>query len=167
MADKTQNIRLYLDLQNTITAKNVPNQDALHLWAKSALLNNDHDEYELTLRIVDKDEIRSLNKDYRHKDKTTNVLSFPYEDFPISLPEDMVNDNNISLLGDIVICHDIVLQEAQQQNKSLEDHWAHLVVHGVLHLQAYDHIEEEEAQLMESLEVAILKKLNIANPYQA
>ncbi|MCU7938503.1 MAG: rRNA maturation RNase YbeY [gamma proteobacterium symbiont of Bathyaustriella thionipta] len=161
---------LYLDLQNTIDSDSIPVKYKIESWVKCALMaeqqmpnseqrvNND---YELTIRIVDKDEIQSLNKTYRHKDKATNVLSFPYEDFPFDTPLEI----QVPLLGDLVICHDIVVEEAQQQGKSIEAHWAHMVIHGVLHLKGYDHIEDDEASIMEALEVTILKKLNISDPY--
>jgi probable rRNA maturation factor len=113
-------------------------------------------EGELLIRLVDKQEIQQLNKDYRHKDKTTNVLSFP-SDLPIEIDE--------SILGDVVICIDVVIKEAQAQNKRFEDHLTHMAIHGALHLLGYDHIEEEDAVKMESLEVKILEKLKIDNPY--
>ncbi|MCU7819580.1 MAG: rRNA maturation RNase YbeY [gamma proteobacterium symbiont of Lucinoma myriamae] len=178
----SSDFELYLDLQNTLTAKSVsdsacasdsiPDNEKIEFWVRQALSieaqqkKNHHQsvnsEYELTIRIVDKDEIQSLNKTYRHKDKATNVLSFPYEDFPFDAPVEI----QLPLLGDLVICHDIVVEEAQQQNKTVEAHWAHMVVHGVLHLKGYDHINDDEAQEMEALEIEILKKLTIADPYQ-
>jgi len=175
----TNEFDLYVDLQNTISSDSIPDKEKIESWVRLALItelteritseqkqNNEQpqadNEYELTIRIVDKDEIQSLNKTYRHKDKATNVLSFPYEDFPVDVPLEI----QVPLLGDLVICHDIVVEEALQYNKSIEAHWAHMVIHGVLHLKGYDHINDDEAQLMEALEVTILKKLNIADPYQ-
>ena len=113
-------------------------------------------ESELLIRFVDKLEIQQLNRDYRHKDKTTNVLSFP-SDLPIEIDE--------SILGDVVICIDVVIEEAQVQNKKFEDHLIHMAIHGTLHLLGFDHIKEEEAIEMESLEIKILEKLKIDNPY--
>lgn len=179
---------LYLDLQNTLTSKSasdsflgsdsfsgsdsIPDNEKIESWVRQALITevqqkkHNHQavnsEYELTIRIVDKDEMQSLNKTYRHKDKVTNVLSFPYEDFPFDAPAEV----QLPLLGDLVICHDIVVEEAHQQNKTVEAHWAHMVVHGVLHLKGYDHIDDDEAQQMEALEIEILKKLTISDPYQ-
>jgi probable rRNA maturation factor len=147
-----------------IDADNLPTQDLLEHWIKTTLTaeaqksqKSLNDEYELTVRIVDKNEIQTLNSTYRYKDKATNVLSFPFEAPPgIELP----------LLGDIVICHDVVVEEAKQQHKAIMEHWAHMIVHGVLHLKGYDHIEVDEALQMETLEVQILNQLNIADPYQ-
>lgn len=155
---------LYLDLQNMIESDNVPEQAIIEHWIKKTLSAEAeftksalNDEYELTVRIVDKDEIKNLNNTYRHKDKSTNVLSFPFDSPPeVELP----------LLGDLIICHDVVLEEAEEQKKAIFEHWAHMIVHGVLHLKGYDHIEDSEAQIMEALEIQILKQLNIANPYQ-
>ena len=113
-------------------------------------------ESELLIRFVDKLEIQQLNRDYRHKDITTNVLSFP-SDLPIEIDE--------SILGDVVICIDVVIEEAQVQNKKFEDHLIHMAIHGTLHLLGFDHIKEEEAIEMESLEIKILEKLKIDNPY--
>ena len=113
-------------------------------------------ESELLIRFVDKLEIQQLNRDYRHKDITTNVLSFP-SDLPIEIDE--------SILGDVVICIDVVIEEAQVQNKKFEDHLIHMAIHGTLHLLGFDHIKEEGAIEMESLEIKILEKLKIDNPY--
>lgn len=159
----SDDFNLYLDLQKVITSESIPIQEKMESWIKKTLLILDeedqkgHDEeYELTIRIVDKDEIQSLNHTYRHKDKPTNVLSFPFESpIEVSLP----------LLGDLVICHEIVVEEAAQQEKTLEAHWAHMVVHGVLHLKGYDHIDDTEAEVMESLEIKILNHFDIPNPY--
>ncbi len=156
-----ENYSLHLDLQQIVTSDTLPNKAAIESWIKTALLeesqNTLHGEYELTVRIVDKDEIQTLNKTYRHQDKPTNVLSFPFEAPPqIQLP----------LLGDLVICHDVVVDEAHQQQKTIAQHWAHIVIHGVLHLKGYDHIDDSDAEIMEALEIQILDKLNICNPYQ-
>ena len=151
---------VHLDLQQIVTSDTIPDKTAIESWIKTALLeesqNSLHGEYELTVRIVDKDEIQTLNKTYRHQDKPTNVLSFPFEAPPqIQLP----------LLGDLVICHDVVVDEAHQQQKTIAQHWAHIVIHGVLHLKGYDHIDDSDADIMEALEIQILDKLDICNPY--
>jgi len=114
-------------------------------------------ESELLIRIVDRDEIQTLNNTYRHKDKPTNVLSFP-SDLPIEIDE--------SILGDVVICTDVVLEEANEQKKTFDNHLTHMAVHGTLHLLGYDHIEENDAIKMEALEIKILEKMKIANPYE-
>ncbi|MBC8493971.1 MAG: rRNA maturation RNase YbeY [Candidatus Thioglobus sp.] len=114
-------------------------------------------ESELLIRIVDKIEIQNLNKTYRHKDKTTNVLSFP-SDLPIEIDE--------SILGDVVICRDVVASEAKDQNKTFDDHLLHMAIHGTLHLMGYDHIDDEDANKMEALEIKILEKMQISNPYK-
>ncbi|MCU7835121.1 MAG: rRNA maturation RNase YbeY [gamma proteobacterium symbiont of Taylorina sp.] len=146
-----------------IDSVSIPDKDRIESWVKAALMADTahnkqpgQDEQELTIRIVGKDEIRNLNKTYRHQDKTTNVLSFPFEaPSQVQLP----------LLGDIVICHDIVAEEAEQQQKTLFSHWAHMVIHGVLHLKGYDHIEDSEAEIMEALEIKIMEQSGFANPY--
>ena len=156
----SDDFKLYLDLQKVVTSDTIPTQKKLESWIRKALLaiEKEHDEdRELTIRVVGIDEIQSLNRTYRHQNKATNVLSFPFESpAEISLP----------LLGDLVICHDIVIEEAKQQGKTIEAHWAHMVVHGVLHLKGFDHIDDVEAEVMELLEIKILDGFNIANPYQ-
>ncbi len=135
---------------------NLPSQTDLSLWV-TAVLEGRMDEAELTIRIVDSEESQQLNHDYRGKDKPTNVLSFPFEaPAEIALP----------LLGDLIICAPVVTGEAQAQNKTLQAHWAHMVVHGTLHLLGYDHIDDADAEEMESLETKIITQLGFTNPYQ-
>ena len=112
---------------------------------------------EVLVRIVTPDEIKTLNATYRHKDYATNVLSFPFQ-----APKGI----EAPFLGDIIICHQVLKTEAANQNKSLLDHYAHMLVHGFLHLQGYDHIKQNDALIMENLEKIILQQLNIANPYE-
>ena len=145
-----------IDLQNESNSSSIPDIQLITHWV-SAALTADYSVLEQTIRIVDESESQQLNKSYRAQDKPTNVLSFPADD---SSYLDYVH------LGDLVICAPIVEQEAQQQQKSLVAHWAHMVVHGMLHLQGFDHIEEEDALKMESLEIEILAGLGHTNPYQ-
>ncbi len=148
----------YLDLQIAVDdTTSLPTEQQFTQWVENAL-SKEHQDAELTIRITDAEEIHELNHTYRNKDKATNVLSFPFE-----APQHIELDE--LLLGDIVICQEVIEQEAKQQNKPLEAHWAHMVTHGVLHLLGYDHIEEQEAQDMESKEVALLAQLGIDNPY--
>jgi len=115
-----------------------------------------HHAAQLTVRLVDTEEGIALNQDYRHRQGATNVLSFPFDEpFQMQPP----------LLGDIVICAPLVAAEARQQNKSLLAHWAHLVVHGTLHLLGYDHLGDNQAQEMEALEIMILAQLGFPDPY--
>ncbi len=145
-----------LDLQVAVEGFELPSQAELELWVKTALRDT-MSEAELTIRIVDVEESQELNKTYRGKDKPTNVLSFPFEAPPgIELP----------LLGDLVICAEVVKQEAIDQNKPLLAHWAHMVVHGCLHLLGYDHIDDSEAEEMESLETQLIENLGYTNPYK-
>lgn len=147
---------LALDVQYATTSDDLPTQAQLTLWAKTAI-GDCMDQAELTIRIVDSRESQMLNSTYRGKDKPTNVLSFPFEAPPeIELP----------LLGDLVICAAVVENEAREQQKSLEAHWAHMVVHGCLHLLGYDHIEDEEAEEMESLETQLIVSLGFTDPYK-
>ena len=145
-----------LDVQIACEDNNLPSIEQLQLWAETAL-STQKDDPELTIRIVESQESQELNHQYRGKNKPTNVLSFPFE-----VPEGI----EINLLGDLVICSDVVNKEAIEQNKNIYDHWAHLVIHGCLHLLGYDHIEEDDAVEMESLEIKLLSTLGIDNPYQ-
>lgn len=147
---------LLLDVQRASRCTDLPSDAQIHRWVLAALRDS-RDATELSVRIVDEEESRQFNHQYRGKDKPTNVLSFPAE-----LPEDL----DLPLLGDLVICAPVVAQEAQQQHKALLAHWAHMVVHGTLHLLGYDHIEDSDAEIMESLETQLLAGLGIADPYQ-
>ncbi|WP_107851576.1 rRNA maturation RNase YbeY [Oceanimonas marisflavi] len=148
---------LWLDLQLACDeAPGLPTEQDFETWLTAAL-KGERDEAEVTVRLVDEAESQALNRDYRGKDKPTNVLSFPFEAPPgVELP----------LLGDLVICRQVVEREAAEQNKPLQAHWAHMVVHGCLHLLGFDHIKDEEAEVMEAREIAILAGLGMDNPYQ-
>ncbi len=146
-----------VDLQNACDALELPALADFQLWINSTLSSITEQEFELTIRLVNLKESQALNKQYRQKDKPTNVLSFPFE-----VPEGV----ELNLLGDLVICVQVVEAEAQTQGKDLFDHWAHMVIHGCLHLVGYDHINDNEAEEMEALEVKILNELSISNPYE-
>jgi len=133
---------------------NIPDKLSFQLWAESACPGKE--DTIASLQIVDRDEMQTLNKQYRDKDAPTNVLSFPMQ-----LPEEV----GVKLLGDLALCVDVINEEAEQQCKPLRAHWAHMVVHGMLHLQGYDHIENADAEVMEAMEIDILKKLDFENPY--
>lgn len=138
------------------TAGELPTEAQFNAWVHAAL-STQLSEGELCIRVVTPAESQTLNHTYRGKDKPTNVLSFPFE-VPEGIP--------LQLLGDLVICADIVKQEAEEQKKALFDHWAHMVVHGCLHLIGFDHINDAEAEEMESLEKKILASIDIADPYR-
>ncbi len=145
----------YIELQAVFASPDQPSLQQLQQWVDLALENSGQDT-EIVIRIVDEQESQMLNEQYRHKQGPTNILSFPVE-----IPEGI----ELDLLGDMVICAPVVAKEALEQQKKLADHWAHIVIHGVLHLLGYDHIDDDDAELMESKETAILKKLHIDNPY--
>ncbi len=158
---------IYLDLQLATEYEPLPTEEQINEWVAAAInqvKSDGNGEYELSVRIVDEDEITSLNKQYRNKDKPTNVLSFPF-----AFAEEVGNSEielEIPLLGDIVICAQVVANEAQEQQKLEQAHWAHMVVHGTLHLLGYDHIDESEAEEMEALETNIISELGFPNPYE-
>jgi len=157
----------FLDIQLATNSTEIPEQEAIQLWLDCLLSHLQIDNKEITVRIVDLEEIQQLNLQYRGKDKATNVLSFPFEMPELNLPDgEQLDDSMSNFLGDIVICAQVVTQEAEQQNKLLKHHWAHMLIHGTLHLIGYDHINEQEAEEMEGIEIAILQKLAIDDPYQ-
>ncbi|MGE7993917.1 rRNA maturation RNase YbeY [Pseudomonas sp. NPDC089554] len=146
---------LELDLQRATDAP-APDDAAFRRWCELALRQRTADS-EMTIRLVDEPEGRELNHTYRHKDYATNVLSFPAD-----VPDELLD---IPLLGDLVICVPVVEREAAEQGKALEAHWAHLVIHGCLHLLGYDHIDDDEAEEMEALERTLLAELGHPDPY--
>ena len=149
---------IFVELQiATENLEGLPTEDQIVQWATAAV-QPEGDEVEMTVRIVDEAESHELNLTYRGKDRPTNVLSFPFE-----CPDEV----ELPLLGDLVICRQIVEREAAEQEKPLMAHWAHMVVHGSLHLLGYDHIEDEEAEEMESLETQIMQGLGFDDPYLA
>jgi probable rRNA maturation factor len=144
-----------LDLQIASKSNNIPSMEQFQLWVNTALSEH-HVASELTIRIVDEEESAMLNSKYRKKTGPTNVLSFPVDiDPPFDYP----------LLGDIVICAPVVSSQAQEYCKDLTAHWAHIVIHGTLHLLGYDHITQEEATKMETLETELLVNLGYPPPY--
>ena len=150
-----------IDLQiASENSEGLPTLEQFTYWVETALAfeaqTEDFTETEMTIRIVDEEESQTLNREYRGKDYPTNVLSFPFE-----VPEGI----ELPLLGDLVICRQVMECEAKEQQISLASHWAHLAVHGTLHLLGYDHIEEAEAEEMEGLETKIMQKLGFEDPY--
>lgn len=148
--------RLILELQNPEGYSDIPTEEQIHKWL--AVACQEKQLCSVSLRIVGTEEARILNREYRSKDYATNILSFPFEAPPIPLSE--------KHLGDLVLCKQVAGQEAQSQNKAVFDHWAHLLIHGMLHLQGMDHLTEAEAAEMESIEIRLLQNLGINNPYK-
>ena len=144
-----------LDLQ-CVTDESVPDDRAFEHWVAAALAGR-RDDWEVAIRLIDAPESQALNRDYRGRDRPTNVLSFP-----AALPEGVT----LPLLGDLAICAPIVLREAREQGKTAEAHWAHLTVHGVLHLLGFDHMDSVEAETMEAEERGIMAQLGYDDPYQ-
>ena len=132
----------------------IPDADLVQQWAEKACLCDDR--VVTSVQIVSKDEMRELNNTWRGKNRPTNVLSFPMQS-----PDEV----DPKILGDLVLCADVINTEARQQHKPDQAHWAHMVVHGMLHLQGYDHIDEHQAEEMEALEIRILDQLGFDNPY--
>ncbi len=147
-----------LDLQLAVEDENgLPSFEDVQRWLSNTV-EKFQTQAEVTVRIVDEEESHQLNHEYRGKDKPTNVLSFPFEAPP---------GIEIDLLGDLIICRQVVEREAKEQGKPLMAHWAHMVVHGSLHLLGYDHIEDDEAEEMESLETEIMQSMGFEDPYIA
>jgi probable rRNA maturation factor len=140
--------KLSIAVQYASATENLPTEAQFRNWARKAL----RIDTEIAMRIVDEEESRMLNRDYRGKDYATNVLTFPLAEEP-------------HLMGDIMLCAPVILRESSEQHKSVDAHFAHLTVHGVLHLHGYDHETEAEAELMETLETEIVTKLGYPDPY--
>ena len=148
----------YIDLQH-VSSEPLPfTEDQIMDWAKGAL-NGQTESAELTIRIVDKPEMQSLNKTFRGQDKPTNVLAFP-----ANLPANIALE--YPLLGDIIVCPSVLLEESLEQHKSLQGHWAHIIIHGILHLLGYDHIKDDDAAIMQELEKKLLSQIGVADPYE-
>ena len=155
---------LEVDVQLACGAPGTPPASDVRSWIRSAVEHSGvtiGDIVEVAVRIVDADEIRALNRLYRDQDRPTNVLSFPAGEIA-GMP-----DAASRLLGDVVICASVVAAEAEEQGKSLADHWAHMLVHGTLHLLGFDHEAEAEAVEMERMETRILASRNVMDPYAA
>lgn len=144
-----------IEVQVVFSSPGQPDKAQIQQWVDAALEDHGRDT-EIVIRIVDVHESAQLNKQYRHKPGPTNILSFPAD-----IPEGI----GLNLLGDLVVCAPVVEREAAEQQKFLTHHWAHIIIHGVLHLLGHDHIDDDEAEVMESKEINILQKLNISNPY--
>lgn len=149
-------MNLQVDIQNE-SVEPVPDEDDIRRWISAALAGQREADTEISLRLVDEAEMGQLNETWRGKQGPTNVLSFP-ADLPAGL--------GLPLLGDIVVCAPVVQREAAQQGKAEDAHWAHMLVHGTLHLLGYDHIDDDDAEVMEALESRILGTLNYPCPYR-
>lgn len=148
--------QITVDIQHATAFMPLPTDADITRWGQHAV-NALHRDVEITVRLVDEPEIQRLNATYRGKDKPTNVLSFP-----VDLPPGIQDD----LLGDIVICPAIVMAEARAQHKSYDSHFAHMIIHGCLHLMGFDHITPEQADIMEPKEIELMAALQFPNPYQ-
>lgn len=148
--------RTWLEVDNHSRASALPSDAQMRHWVSAALAGSDEPACSVYLRIVDEEESEQLNQQYRNKARPTNVLSFPL-DAPL--------EDGSRLLGDLVVCADVVAREADEQGKALPDHWAHMLIHGTLHLLGYDHVEETDAEQMENLERKLLAQFGISDPY--
>lgn len=150
-------MKLELEIQNASSVSNLPTPDQLRVWAEAAFADR-RQRAELSIRLVDESEGADLNGRFRGRKGPTNVLSFPFDPLP--------GLANCDLIGDLVICAPVVAREAVEQGKSLQAHWAHMLVHGVLHLLGYDHLGAEQAAQMEELETRIIRGLGFPAPYE-
>jgi probable rRNA maturation factor len=172
MTDVKQKAALQLDVQFGASRRGVPHVRRLREWAQAAYLahaklHRGNRKIKLpsalvSLRIVTGKESQQLNLHWREKDKATNVLSFPVGNEEIEL----LSEDGAFNLGDLAICSQVVNREAREQQKKPEAHWAHMMIHGVLHLLGYDHETSRDAKVMESIEIAVLKQFGFANPYE-
>lgn len=150
--------KVELELQNESCFVTMPSIENIQKWVDIAY--QAHSNTSLCIRVVDREEGKQLNESYRGKKYATNVLSFVFE--APSLPTEI----SLPYLGDLVLCEPVIQREAREQNKKIMQHWAHLIIHGMLHLQGYDHITKDDAYRMESLEIQLLEQLGITNPYK-
>ena len=148
-----------VDLMNVSDESAVPSQSNFELWSDAVLqeLNQTEQDFELGIRLVAENESAELNQNFRNKQGSTNVLSFTYTDIPA--------ETQHNLLGDLAICSQVVIREAKEQQKAAPAHWAHMTIHGMLHLLGHDHQHDTEADTMEKLESNILAKLGYPHPY--
>jgi|SRR5690554_5942196 len=154
-------MNIQVDIDVASTSDRLPSTGQMELWISAALVDApdfDQGDAEVSVYIVDEEESQELNLRFRQKDKPTNVLSFP---------ADIPPEIDIPLLGDLVVCAPVVENEAQEQGKTLDAHWAHMLIHGTLHLLGYDHINDAEAEEMEQLETRILQRLGFPAPYES
>ncbi|MGA9032367.1 MAG: rRNA maturation RNase YbeY [Sulfuricaulis sp.] len=149
-------MKLQLSVQYGVTRAGLPTDSVLRRWAHAALKGLRRRRVTLGLRIVGNAESAALNGRFRRKSYPTNVLSFPFEAPP---------GTRSDILGDLVICAPVVRREARIQRKTVNAHWAHMVVHGILHLRGYNHLKRQDAVVMEKKEIRLLKELGYANPY--
>lgn len=147
------------EIQRATKSTTTPGDDLFKLWIDAVPVEQAQ-IFSLTIRIVDEQEAQRFNREYRNRDYATNVLSFPAE-----LPEGLPDEIRQSQLGDLLICAPVVMREALEQQKPDADHWAHLTIHGILHLLGHDHEQADEAAVMEALETRILAKLGVSDPY--
>lgn len=159
------NPSITLTLQQASTDNDVPDSEQMRAWLAPccALLPSCA---QVLVRLVDEAESQQLNQQYRHKPGPTNILSFPFE-LPPGFDPAWAPQDEPQLLGDLVICVSVVKQQAQAQHKPLAAHWAHMLIHGLLHLLGYDHIDNNDAQIMEALEIQYLAQLGWPDPYAA
>jgi probable rRNA maturation factor len=159
-------LKLAVTVQYASSRRGVPHARSLSQWANAASAapsgRRSRDEGTLTIRVVGAAESRRLNRTWRGKDKPTNVLSFPADPLPASVRR---SRDEVDEIGDLAICAPVVAREAREQGKSLQAHWAHMVVHGVLHLLGYDHENDRDAVRMETKEAVILQQFGYPNPY--
>lgn len=145
-----------LDFQIVSQSKQIPEKTQFQYWV-NAVLSDHSEDSEVVIRVVDEEEMIRSNEQYRGEQGTTNILSFAFE-----APKGF----DSALLGDLLLCAPVIEKEALQQNKPLNHHWAHMIIHGALHLLGYDHVNDTDAQVMEAKEIEILKTIKISNPYQ-
>ena len=156
-----QRQRFCLNFENASTAANLPSERDFYRWAWAAL-KNEYRRADISLILLDEEEARAYNRDYRGKDYATNILSYASE-----LPEAVVELLPALPLGELVICHAVVVSQAAEQGKTVAQHLTHLLVHGMLHLLGFDHeLGQAEQDEMEAIEIAVLDKLSVANPYE-